>query len=236
MKKKLLFGVTFLMIVLFCCSTYAAITFKAGLTSNTTSANPGDEISVVMNFNNLNEITTGLNAYEGVLEYDKDVFEPVTTSNFSSLNNWDSISFNENTGHFLSAKNDGITSQEDIVKITLKVKSDSKIGNTTISIKNIQASEGISDLSTDDVSISIDVQEKSIPDPTPDPTPDSNQITNTDNSSIHNTSNSLQNNIISNSTTSKESLPKAGMYYFILPTILALVAISIFSYIKYTRM
>ena len=135
MKKKLLFGVTFLMIVLFCCSTYAAITFKAGLTSNTTSANPGDEISVVMNFNNLNEITTGLNAYEGVLEYDKDVFEPVTTSNFSSLNNWDSISFNESTGHFLSAKNDGITSQEDIVKITLKVKSDSKIGNTTISIK-----------------------------------------------------------------------------------------------------
>ena len=155
MKKKFLCIIMFLIILILCTNVLAIAIVNGELSSNKFTTIPGDEVEITMKLKNLSGIANGINAYEGVLEYDKEVFEVVTSSDFTALNGWDSISFNEENGRFISAKNEGILSSEDVVKIRLRVKSNAKTGSTTITISDIKASEGIEDIVANPVSVNV---------------------------------------------------------------------------------
>ena len=78
MKKNFLCIIMFLIILILCTNVLAIAIVNGELSSNKFTTIPGDEVEITMKLKNLCGIANGINAYEGVLEYDKEVFEVVT--------------------------------------------------------------------------------------------------------------------------------------------------------------
>ena len=74
----------------------AANTFKATLTANTTTLKAGEEVTVTLGVSDINMGENGINTIEGKITYDKDIFETITSSSITNLNNW-SVTYNDTT-------------------------------------------------------------------------------------------------------------------------------------------
>lgn len=147
--------------------------------ANTTKLEPGDTITIDLSIADIDAGELGINTIEAVLEYDKDVFEAVMPSDFAGLNNW-SITYNnetgENEGKFVAViVQDGVTQDQEIGTLTLKVKEDAEAKSTNIVIKNIKTNDGTEEIPTTDKTITLSIQEpepEPVPEPEPDPKPE----------------------------------------------------------------
>ena len=136
---------------------YAASGIKAILENDKTELTSGDEVVVTLRFDNYEEINKGVNAYKATLEYDKSIFEEVLESDFQTLNNWEQLKFNKDTGEFVAIKRVGSKTPEEIVKITLRVKENAQAGKEDILIKDIVTSEGKEDIMVGESKITVDI-------------------------------------------------------------------------------
>ncbi len=93
--------------------------------------------------------------------YDNTIFESVT---FANLNNWDKPDYNETNGSFLTSKGDFVKNDEDVFIISLKLKSDAKLGDTKVQLKDIQVADLDKEYTSTGAEITIKVVEKSITD------------------------------------------------------------------------
>ena len=122
---------------------------------------PGDTIRIDMQVSNIDAID-GINVVEADLEYDETVFESVT---FVDSNRW-SITYNNEVsdlkGKFVASKLvEGVTEQEKIGQIQLKLKNDAKEQETEIRINHITSNDGTEFM--DEGSRIIKVKIKEIP-------------------------------------------------------------------------
>lgn len=179
----------------------------------------------------INVKLTSVNAGEGIdaltagIEYDTNVFETLSTSNFTSSTSW-TPTFAAQTNKMTALKNEKVTAAETMFTITLKVKSSISVDSTTIKLKDIVVSGGIvanggtGDISVSNTSVTISKEKEaaSITEkPTPTPTP------------VNNTT------VKDTTTTKKTTLPKTGIAQYGTIAIVVVAIIGIFSYVLYKK-
>ena len=130
-----------------------ADSFKFGAKADKTSLKEGDTVTITLSVGSINAGELGINTFEAMLSYDKNIFEEVTESDFSPSNKW-SITYNGNystnagkiLGMILSS---GVKEDQTVGTLKLKVKSGvGEISNTTVKLTEITTNNG-SDLITD---------------------------------------------------------------------------------------
>lgn len=228
MKKisKILLIALFILAV--CQATVKADSFKFNVKANKDSLKPGDTVEINLNLSDIDAGDLGINTLEATLGYDPDVFEEVTQSSFSAVNNW-SLTYNsedtENKGKILAViVTSGVKENQDIGKITLKVKSNAKDTNTTVTLKNVASNNGQNLINETDKAITFKVVGGQ--------TDSENNKPSTGNSS---SGIIVQNN--QNSGQSQGRLPQTGVEnYKIYAAIAILVVMSIIAYMGYKKM
>lgn len=118
---------------------------------------PGDEFSVNVNIHNLKNIDKGLIALGGQLEYDTNVLERI---DIAGQDNWDMTGgFNDTNFKFITDNNNYILDDSTVFTIKFKAKETIKeTTNTIIKVKNIVASNAITDIRSEDAEINIQIQ------------------------------------------------------------------------------
>lgn len=118
---------------------------------------PGDEFSVNVNIHDFKNIDKGLIALAGQLEYDTNLLERI---DIISQDNWDmNGGFNEENLKFIIDNNNYISNDSTIFTIKFKAKETiEETIDTTIIVKDIVASNGSIDITSQNAEININIQ------------------------------------------------------------------------------
>lgn len=152
----------------------------------------GDTVTIMLSLENLKMGENGLNNVIGYLTYDESVYEVL---NIEGVGNWN-FERNENKDHEMFGKfvvytmQEGITEDQDVVKITAKLRENLQPQTTEINFTELKSSDGEVSVDEEDKKVVIEIYEESdepapVPDdstpdePTPEPedekTPDSSK-------------------------------------------------------------
>jgi LPXTG-motif cell wall-anchored protein len=114
-----------------------------------------EEISFTLKLNNTEKIST----YQAKLNYDDNVWEKVTESNFETKGNWEKLKYNEENKNFIMINKSGNSEENAILQIKLKAKENATVGTTTISIEEIVVSDGNTEISNEKIEQEITIEE-----------------------------------------------------------------------------
>ena len=200
MKKKIMKIITFLIIsvLIGVQPVFAQTSVGAKLNANHIELKANESVEITLSLNNFKDIKKGINAIKGTLEYDTNIFEEVFQSDFIGQNSWEDLKYNAQNNEFVLYRKVGTKSEENVLKIVLKVKEDIEATKTLVKLKNISTSEGKKDILLTDVNIELNIikEQETIPDKPISPV--SPEKPNTDNTITNNTkpSGNLSGNII----------------------------------------
>lgn len=163
MKSKFLktsiICIIFLSLLIINSNIYAS-NFNTALIEDKTNQDP-TSIVLILKVKDIN-FDNNISTIEGNIEYDKNIFSGV---NLENLNEW-SIAFNKEenaNGKFIGFKiSEQEIKEEELFKITFKLRDDVKNSNTNISIKNIKSADGDNLVATEDRAIGIEIKDGSI--------------------------------------------------------------------------
>lgn len=163
MKQKIIIILAlifaFCVLGIFINNTYAS-NFELKITSDLEKVNPGDELKVKLEITNLQTVNSqGVNMFLTTLNYDKTIFEEVQEENIKLLNNWSGLTYNKEKGKILINKFDKITTNEDIMEVTFKVKSETKQKNTIIKIEESSYANGQEELKGNNLNLDINIDD-----------------------------------------------------------------------------
>lgn len=230
--KKIITILSIIMIILGMSITVNAAdtadTYKINLVAENKTVKQGETVTISLNISDIKIQTgeKGIGAYEGKIEYDKNVFEDLK---MLGNDNWDKPT--ENEGGFTSVNSDGLCVKEtqEIAKITLKVKSTAKVGSTAVKVTGFKASNlSPNMIPTNDTSVEITV--------------------NTANGSGSGSGNSLGSGTTgqgqtqqkpqtqtktASTTTSSKKIPHTGKSSIMIGIVGIILIIGIYSYIRY---
>ena len=82
-----------------------------------------------------------LHALTATLSYDESVFESIDESDFTSLNEWSNVIYNDASNEFGMINKTGEIS-DNILTVHLRVKENAPAGNTIVTLNNVSASDG----------------------------------------------------------------------------------------------
>ena len=151
-KIKILILIFISIIILQTTSLASSLELEAK--TDKTSVELEEEFTISLSIENI-ESTTGVNAIQGNIEYDYDIFEFVKVE---QLNNW-SFNYNDqNDGKFVAmVLSKGEKENQDIAKIVFKLKQNINNDEQTIRIKNIKSSDEYEKISIQDKEIKINI-------------------------------------------------------------------------------
>lgn len=205
MKKKLyvVFLITILMINILTINVNAALSFTTSMTPSSTKVEPGAEVNVFVKVSSLQVGDKGINTFSAQLGYDANVFEFVTETNIEGSNDW-KASYYTGTGRITLTNTSFINSDEEIMQITLKVKSDVAEGTKgTVSLTNILSANPDDEISTSNVETTIIVGDESSSEPSPNTNsinPGTVVVNKIENKIENKVENNIRNNIANNSS------------------------------------
>ena len=116
----------------------AATSFTTKLTVSSKTVKPGDEITVGITIADIN-VGNGIQAVQGTLTYDT---EKLTYSSITASNGWGSPVYNPENGMIVIESSNYITTEQEIMKVTFKVKEEIETGTAQIQFSEVQASDG----------------------------------------------------------------------------------------------
>lgn len=216
-----------MMIIALCTGVNAATNYSVGmsLTSNS-KLNAGDTVTVSVNLTSVNA-GNGIDTITAELDYDTNVFEAISSSNFTASSNWKAPSYAASSKMLTVQKDSKVKAAETVFTISLKVKNQVNVDSTTISLKDITASGGrVSDGGTGDITVnnaSVTIsktKDASSNTQTPTPTPSTNK----------------KNTTVKDATTTKKTtLPKTGLGQAGVIAIVVVAIIGILSYALYKK-
>ena len=222
-KLKRLFILIALISILGMTNFVYASSFNFTTNASSTTLKPGDTVVIGLNISNIDAGESGINTIEAVLEYDENVFEPVLSTNFAGLNNW-SITYNdeegENKGKFVAViVQEGITEDQVIGNLTLKVKSDVNVDSTNVTFSNIKSNDGVEEITSPNQVISLNIDRPVVEEP-------EEPITNTVN----------ENTIDEEENLSPNDIPQTGENtYIIIGIVLVAFVVGIIAYVGYKK-
>lgn len=127
------------------------------------STNPGKEAELTLSVSNINA-GDGIAIINGILEYDENVFETVSDNNFVSTTLWKEDSYLEGSLTIVTKSLETTKTNGDVLKITLKVKSDAKPGEYDVKFTKIDvAGDGDVLFNVNDITCKVKVVEETKP-------------------------------------------------------------------------
>ena len=220
--------------------------FEVNLTVDKQEAHRGDTIQVTFGIANISNIGEGIFAIEGDFEYDQNIFELVAQADFASETGWDAVAYNDEAdniefGKFAITRSAEHTTEDgNVFTVTLKVKENAPLEETSIRITNILATDSIESVTTAEVATGVSVVAEDTGEPGNETgneigneNQNSNIIINGGSNNV-NTGNQIENNDVTDTTAPKE-LPQAGLASYIVPAIFVIALISFIAYLKYKK-
>ena len=200
MKKGIIGSIIIVLIAIVTLPTFAS-TYTVKITAkDSTQIIRGDVVTFIVSISNIDK-EHGVGAISGKIEYNQSVFETIKTDNIDSGEGWGTISFNDietssEYGSFVTERSSGdlATADNELMIITAKVKNNATLGNTTIQITNLSASDGNNDLFTEDAVLTLTVKNTSSGDNNTNNNNTNNNNTNNNNTNNNNTNNNNTNN------------------------------------------
>lgn len=231
-KLKSIIAIALIMMIIALCTGVNAATGEAysvgmSLTSNS-KLNAGDTVTVSVNLTSVNA-GNGIDTITAELDYDTNVFEAISSSDFTASSGWKAPSYAASSKMLTVQKDSKVKAAETVFTISLKVKSPVNVDSTKISLKDITASGGrVSDGGTGDITVnnaSVTISKtKDASSNTETPTPTPTPSTTTNNTTVKDTT-----------TTKKTTLPKTGLGQAGVIAIVVVAIIGIFSYALYKK-
>lgn len=137
-----------LMILLFICTTrvYAANdSFNTTLTINNAQAKRGDTIVVTIGLKDIDIKSgeRGIGAYTAEIQFDSSILEYVS---INGTDKWETPIYQDGLITSNTKNAEVVTTTQNIATITFKVKEDSKLGETSIALKNFSGSSVEADI------------------------------------------------------------------------------------------
>ena len=160
MRKTLVTFIITALILMTSITTVQGLSFSVKITPDKTTVQKGESVTLVISATNLDVGSKGINTILLAMEYDKNVFETVSKSDIEKVNNWDEPSFNPANGKILTTRGSFLNTDGEIVKIKLTAKTTATLGNTTVTFKNIEASNSESDIFAANTSYILNITEK----------------------------------------------------------------------------
>ena len=155
-KKALLFIILILLISSFMPLNMVNAneqTLNSEIEVETQIVNQKQEVSILLKLSNTEEINT----YQAKINYDENIWENLTESNFTVKGNWQELKYNKENKNFIVINKEGIT-ENDILEIKLISKENIESKTTTISIENIIASDGNTEFVKDSIEHKIEIK------------------------------------------------------------------------------
>lgn len=247
-KKYFLILILATMIIFNMISVVEAASFKASVSASSATIERGKEVVISISISDI-DVGNGIQALQGTLQYDSSA---LIYSSIQASAGWGSPLFNPENGSIVVESGDYITKEQQVLKITFKVKEDAKVGDTVVTFKDVKASDGEIMVNANQSSVTIKVAEVKTDEgdnnTTGNNTTDNNTTNGTDtNNNANQNSNTNTNNNNANSNTNvtnsanntnkaaSNSLPKTGIESYIGFIILAVIIVAIVSYIKYKK-
>lgn len=243
-KKILLVILVALMLIISNISFVYADSFNVTLASDKQNYAAGQTVIIKVSLSDIDS-SIGLYGLSGALDYDTNVFEPITSdgtgnitstvSGITSLNNWGNPTFNSSSNEFSLLTTSPTKSNQSIMQIALKVKEGAQLGKTVIMLRELQASNGADDIDTSPVTLSINIKDPSevdsgdIPSIVTTPTPTS---TATPKATATATTSPV---VKTTATPSGTKLPQTGVQDYAIPVLLGALVISLIAYVAYRR-
>lgn len=160
MKKTLVTFIITILILMASITTVQGLSFAVKITPSTPNVEKGSTVTLVLSVANLDVGANGLNTFLATMEYDQTVFDIATSNNIKALNGWDSPTYNAGNGKILTTKGSFVKTESDVIEITLTAKSTAKTGSTTVTFKNIEASNSQEDIIAANTSYILNIVEK----------------------------------------------------------------------------
>ena len=168
MKKRVVFLITIILIItgILLINNKIQATEKSlscSIETEKTEIKQGEETSITIKINSEEQI----NAFQAKINYDENLWEEIDENNFETKDGWENLKYNKNSKEF-NVINKQDTTNKDILEIKLKAKTSANVGNTEITIDEITASDGNTELKNENLSndILIKVNESLINKPT----------------------------------------------------------------------
>ena len=203
------------------------------LLSSNSKLKAGDTVTVTMSLGNI-DAGNGIDTITAELNYDKNVFETVETSNLIASNSW-TPTYASSTNMLTAVKNSKVTKGETVLTITLKVKSTLSVKSTTVTLKDIVVSGGrvqdggTGDINVNNASVTINADSDAI-------SKNENTISNTTTTTNTTTNTTKQNTTLKDNTvTKKTTLPKTGIEQGGVIAIVVIAIVGTFSYVLYKK-
>lgn len=223
--KKTFSLVLMIILIITSLAVYAAGTVTMKLVADKSTLVAGEEITLTFSIASITGIEGGIKAIQGTVDYDKNVFEEITTSSKVDMNGW-STDLNTANNKFAGTSNGA--SSGNVFTLTLKVKEGVTAKSTVVTIKDIKTADPTTEnddkIEVANVSTTIG---STIITPTNNTVNTVNTVGNTNNSVVKNLSN--VDNTITNSTT----LPKTGVSPYIMLAITTVIIVAVVSIIRY---
>ena len=234
MKAKLKTLITVsIMALIVVISTISNAASVGMLLSSNSKLKAGDTVTVTMSLGNI-DAGNGIDTITAELNYDKNVFETVETSNLIASNSW-TPTYASSTNMLTVLKNSKVTKGETVLTITLKVKSTLSVKSTTVTLKDIVVSGGrvqdggTGDISVNNASVTINADSDAI-------SKTENTISNTTTTTNTTTNTTKQNTTLKDNTvTKKTTLPKTGIEQGGVIAIVVIAIVGTFSYVLYKK-
>ncbi len=236
--KKIVRLVLLVLLVTICMasSVYAAISCNITIEAEKKELSKNEEFAVYVKIADI-QSERGIISLGATLEYDKDSLELVK---MEGQNNWETpqagFSYNESNGKIVITRNGFAKENENILKLTFKMKESAK-ENVTIILKDITVADGKEPAQINPTNTTVTLKKDNAgtedtnkPTQTPDTgntekpgTDNTIQIPNGNNSNTNNSNNNSSNN--KDNTVQNGKLPKTGEANFILIASIGIVMI-----------
>lgn len=231
-KLKTLLTVSIMALILVISTISNAASVGMSLSSNS-KLKAGDTVTVTMSLGNI-DAGNGIDTITAELNYDKNVFETVETSNLIASNSW-TPTYASSTNMLTVLKNSKVTKGETVLTITLKVKSTLSVKSTTVTLKDIVVSGGrvqdggTGDINVNNASVTINADSDAV-------SKNENTISNTTTTTNTTTNTTKQNTTLKDNTvTKKTTLPKTGIEQGGVIAIVVIAIVGTFSYVLYKK-
>ncbi|OKZ74470.1 MAG: hypothetical protein BHW00_04515 [Clostridium sp. 26_22] len=231
-KLKTLLTISIMALILVISTISNAASVGMTLSSNS-KLKAGDTVTVTMSLGNI-DAGNGIDTITAELNYDKNVFETVETSNLIASNSW-TPTYASSTNMLTVVKNSKVTKGETVLTITLKVKSTLSVKSTTVTLKDIVVSGGrvqdggTGDINVNNASVTINADSDAI-------SKNENTISNTTTTTNTTTNTTKQNTTLKDNTvTKKTTLPKTGIEQGGVIAIVVIAIVGTFSYVLYKK-
>ena len=232
--------------------SFAADSYSASLTPNSTKVSKGSEVKVTLKISGIG-VQGGINGIVGTLKFDTDILS-LSSSDVKGLNDW-TATYNEENKKIEIDNVNTVTEDTEIATFTFKVKDSTTATNATIQLSSISGANSTLDDPVEISPISTNITiGTSITGGNNNNNNNNNNTTsnNTNNNTSNNTRNQTSNNTTRNSvsnnetanTTQKESntttvnnedMPYTGASSYMIPLMLAVLTLGIISFVNYKK-